>query len=381
MTPNQLLQASAIYGQYQQQYALLSDDVKSQNVGRRLGPFVPFRILIENKLLGVYVARYSHNRYQVALSSIEPLAKLMGYAQVDTYSHYLVYLLTDAYFKTGQMEIEFLGPRRGEKPSLKIGYMLGIPEWITRYAKYVGVTLHSSWKLSAADGERLYLYASGFTSDLVSYLKINKLDPIKMAFLVNRGIWSTVQIRYMVKYSNSPVALLTGDPSICYPQNIFTRIDFARTRFALLAELTGFYVQFSDRERYRYVDAEWINENTIQLKPSIDFSIDPDMGSVFLLQKDQPGNFVIFPGNTYDYEARALDYIQTYVSGSVAIVVTKDFRGVNPKTWRSVARVCNQHNSRLIIMSSSLSEIGEEVQKRLRRSQSNRHVAGEVRDE
>ena len=105
--------------------------------------WLPRRCCYQDWILSAYVSRWSRTQYDVALFLAEDHTLL---EQDSGVKGGLMFLLSDAYHHTGRMELTFVGPINGARPSVRTGYESDIPTSIKELGRKLGI---------AVEGQRL----------------------------------------------------------------------------------------------------------------------------------------------------------------------------------------------------------------------------------
>ena len=197
-------------------------------------------------ILNIRVYRYYRRkqRFEVALFRSKNHEDYIQYSGV---MGGLIFLLSESYNQTGKMAVEFIGPPEGENASIRFGYEPQIPECITEYLDYVGITVANANRITDGEGRRIYMALSGLNEDIHYMASQRYIDVIQLCFVSQRNIWTNWQIQSICKYAFAPEKIFLAS---LLPENRLHFIsDLYLLRAVYMVELLLFSKFRNEEER------------------------------------------------------------------------------------------------------------------------------------
>ena len=322
-------------------------------------------------VVGRWVYRLSRTKYQVAFFEVKDYFRLPPGNAVKTT---MLFILSDAYFGTGNMAIKFLGPRHsGTKPSLSTGYETNVPREIVELCASFGLRLGANNELSDREGRLLYIHLSGL-SDLIGS---TRLDAFDAALVRNRGIWKSPEIRSICKYALSPASLLLGDNRARYGYGLPEQHDRNILLYMLMREQIVRVLRRLDFNPYRtlQIDPKSSDLGTFRcsLGDSLEFA--NSLGAPLFLEPQEWIEVHLFPLPVLTLEIRMREFLATYREHRrhkmpLILVCPSDIKGVFPELYSEVANICKQPRTACFILEDNYSDLVRELRDRLSRASS-----------
>jgi len=159
----------------------------------------------------------------------------------------LVFSLSEAFDKTGKMEIHFVGPPKGHEPD--------VPESIRRVAKSLGVKLRHRHHIADDEGRLLYARITGLSDKAVKSLTERGVDIVKACFTIHRGLWNKEQVELIALHAHAPERIFTGQ--VHAEHRVQYLHDMMVLRTAVLAERLGTLCSSVHGPADQVVTIEW----------------------------------------------------------------------------------------------------------------------------
>lgn len=207
-----------LYQEYVKRYGY--SQTRVENRDRPGHHWTPRRSCFQDWLISAYVARWRRESYEVGLFLAEDHWLLERGSGVKSG---VMFILSDAYHRTGRMEVTFLGPAPGYRATFRTGHEPRIPQSILRLARDLDIPMQEiiptpseitgqvASVLPDAVGRRLYARITGFSEDAIRVLSATYgPDLTRACFVVQRGVWSVEQAGYICVHALFPRRLLEG---------------------------------------------------------------------------------------------------------------------------------------------------------------------------
>ena len=339
------------------------------------GGWIARRYCEDDFVLCAWVYRLRRKHYEVALFAAEDHYRFVAGAGV---MGGLVFILSDAYFKTGRMEVTFCGPASGGDPSLATGFEPEIPPSIAAFAERVGVPLPAGVRISNEEGQRLYLRITGLSKETESALKAKGADLLRTCFLVNRGIWLPEQVALIAREANQPARIFEGGATPL--ARLSYKAELLLLRVALLYERMKTILESSAEDVQ--VSGKWIAANVFEYRVNKQVSITTFAGGKCVIEPGKPF-FVLFSArDSAGYECYLRSDIIVGLSSRTpgAVVVTKDFEWVGESAQKRLLSHLAAENVVLVQTVDTLGETDQFVALKLAQSASSRRPLEERKE-
>lgn len=347
----------SIYEAYVHKYGIGSDEPVSRRLSQEV--WTPRRSCFRDWLISAFVVRWSRERYEVALFLAEDLWLLERGSGVKSG---LMFILSDAYHRTGRMEITFLGPKPGQTPSFETGHEPRIPSSIRSLAAQLRVDLpETSAVLSDEAGRQLYARITGFsTATILALSRAGGPDLTRACFIVQRGVWSAEQVKYICTNALYPRRLLEG--GIAPERRLSFVSDLEVMRVAITFERVLNALKRLSGHDEPPVSSRWASGCIAQFSATEDLSIRLSDGVIFPLEIGQQLRVLIVPRSSAEYAwlaSKDAEVASRY--GCNAVAVTTDYLSCPVDAFRTAGM-------RVLAPVDSLLELDREAFRRLARS-------------
>ena len=331
-----------------------------------LREWTPLRTCKEDYVISIQVVRIFRKRFEIALFAAGDYYKCVDGAGVMAG---LIFCLSDAYYKTGSMELHFCGPKNGAKPTIETGFEPHIPDQIVQYAKSIGISFQNQRFITNAEGCNLYCIISGLSPQNCESLRECGCDEVHTAFLINRGVWTREQIGLIIKHYLHPKDLLAG---IVNPAQ---RVPFSYAqlvlRCGLLAERTRIFLELSNPDHAQLSKMAWLEVNQQLIKYEGPIEVRGLNGSWTI--SGGSSRVVYLPFDSQGYQAGGADLLHYPPEHKpTIIVVTKDFDWIDNSIRKRIINTASENKIILLQIAETLNELDEAAFQKLDQAASTR---------
>jgi hypothetical protein len=326
--------------------------------------FVGMRMAQDDVVLCIWSCRVVRKRYEVGLFLAGDHFRYVPWSGVIGG---LVFILSDAYYKTGSMEIRFCGPARGARPTWRSGFEAEIPPQIRQFATSASIRLPPGNVLPDAEARRLYVHITKLPRQTRHLLTRRNCDLPRVCFLVHRGIWTREQITLIAGFSENPAGILTGGSASedCFhfqSERLLLRYGILHERIQML--LSGLL----DQGRPRAL-CSWIQPNRARFQVREETFLPLRDGSRLSLPSGSlvEARFLARDAIGHKYfRKHDLELLAAPTDGvATVLVVTKDFDLVEEDLRQLLCRTADDRKIPLVSVIDTLSELDESVELKL----------------
>lgn len=317
------------------------------------------RLAYQDWILAAWVFRHCRVRYEISVFLAEdhtrciPDSGTMGA---------LVFNLSNAYYKTGSMQLRFIGPPEGHEET--------IPESVHRVAKRLGVSLRGGSQIANEEGQRLYVRLTGLSEMALQLFNDRGVGVLGACFAIHRGLWTKEQVELIIRDAYTPARIFAGE--IHAEQRLQYMQDICLLRVALLAERLQALCSVVHGPSDQFIRTTWHSQGGITLSLNRPVTLPTLDGKEFVIPP-QASFFATLAGrNTSAYELHAESDIAKAAAASPprALVVTHDFERTPDLVRRQLFTLARRSKVAMIGVADTLSEVDAEINQRLARSAS-----------
>lgn len=327
------------------------------------------RFCQEDWVFHIRVYRYTRTRYEIALFLAEDHWKWKKDTGV---MGGLVFALSEAYHRTGKMEIHFIGLPDGHEPV--------VPESIRRVAAALGVTISPNrTMITDAEGRKLYARLTGLCAETEKTLTHRGISLARACFVVNRGIWSPEQVEFLAREAYAAERLFDGgiapENRLCYQHDVLV------LRIALVAERVKTLIE-SSAGSAAAVHTTWSSTTTQDYIVGRDVTVPTVDGSEFHIQNNEPITVGLTPRDSEGYADHTATDLHTIarLPRQALLAVTQDFSWMPRRTYRRTVRRAARCGVGIVPIVDTLAEVDEEVVRRLAQAASTKRPVPERPD-
>jgi len=219
----------------------------NRNASARVREWIPRRYCEDEYLLCVWCCHSTRNIYRLGLFLSEDHRRFVRDAGA---MGGLIFNLSEAYDKTGMMEVHFVGPPEGHE--------LEVPESVRRVAYNLGLKLQHKHHIADEEGRLLYARLTGLSEKAVQSLTARGVDLVKACFTVHRGLWTKEQVELIALQAHAPERIFTGN--MLAEHRVQYLHDMLLLRVAVLAERLQTLCSSVHGPNDQVVTAEWTEE-------------------------------------------------------------------------------------------------------------------------
>lgn len=289
-----------------------------------------------------------------------------------------MFILSDAYYQTGSMEVGFCGPARGQA-TYSTGHETDVPQLIRDLATELEVPVDPAevtteeWhntkrtRLSDRTGRELYARITGFSPRVVATLNRpdSVVDLIQACFIVQRGVWKSAQVEFLAVEALDPTRILQGGT---LPERRLSFLhDMTVLRTALAWERTKIILESLSGSDDADVHCQgWSGDSAVFVADK-DLVVDLHQGTC-AIQAGSPISVLMVARSREAYAAmRIADVHAAKTAKPMLYVVTRDYAEV---AWADLGP--EGERQKTLCLHDTLAELDAEIYKRLARSASTR---------
>lgn len=367
-------------------YVELYEECKNANNSQKdvfLREWTPMRFCTKDYVLCVYVARVRQKRFEVALFLAgEHSFYVKGAGAMGG----LMFCLSDAYFKTGTMEIFFVGPTDKMQSNTTKGFEPEIPRQIQQLAESFGIELRQQSHITNFEGRALYARITGFSEVVIEQLERRKADPVHAAFLVNRCVWSANAIELIANYSTNPVIVLNGG------HRADDRLNFKRDmillKSAIMSDRLKTKIEIELGDDYGMVTCQWSSMFEQQVSVPAPVEISSWSGNEIRLTPESSIKTIFLGRNTEMYQHKLLSDLQSLIVDNrefirntlkanplidpLIVVLTKDVDWVDNAVKEEALLLAMANGIKFFVVVDTDGELEQEVLNKLAQSETTR---------
>lgn len=338
--------------------------------------WTPFRFCSEDWLLAVCVVRSTRTKYEVALFGCEEHCDFEPDAGLKAA---LSFMLADAFHRTGQMEIQFRGPRHGEAASRESGYCHSIPGFLRAFAESMGVILPKGRVIPHELGEALYQRMVGLDSGLAELLRKSGIDPTRCAFLLHRGTVAAEILELVARYSGDPRVVLEGR---LVPESwLAFKRELLLLRRGILAERTRILFELGSKEERERAQVNWVTSSTIEIGTSSGFQLQTINEEIVHIPSTDKATVILCPLD--QTELAKFDLASLHSENPMThrfIVVPRDFKWLSSELQESWITKAGAQGVSVLCIYESLDELDSELLVKIERLATTRMMIEEQKE-
>ena len=370
MNSSQVALRLAAYDSYRTQRTTRSDDRNS---------FCAMRMCQDDVIMCLWAFRLFQKRYEVSLFLAEDHYKYVKYSGV---MGGLIFILSDAYFKTGSMEIRFCGSAPNQPTSLRSGYERNVPQQIVQFAKSLGIQIPKGNVLSDFQARQLYARITNLPAKTERTLERMGCDLTRACFLVNRGIWTREQMSLIARCSLDPAKILQGGSP---PEEwINYKSDLLVLRNGLFHERIHTLLCGLLEHGNAQAVSTWIRVDRSRFALRSDGMLRTHDGTMLNFPKGSKLEARFFPRDAIGYQYHLQGDLGLIAQGSadlpVIIVVTKDFEWIPDQNRKTLLAAVKKRGGFLVPIVDTLNEVDEFLAQKLFQSGSSKRPTPERRE-
>jgi len=300
-------------------------------------PFEVYDMASRNVVLAVWATRCEKPRAPsevgLAFSSDNPVFA----AEAGVRTLVLVILL-QAYRKKASMKVIFRGPRDGKLATPATGFEPVIPREIVDYAARLGVLFAKDNQIQDHEGRKLFIRLT-FTKKERQQITALGLNPLIVAFVMNRGTWTKNELYAILNFCAYPRVPLCGEinGSFGRPYNAVQSV----LRRSLLAEriISDLCMEIGETGFGNdVVEYSWVDQYRIRVVASVDFNMAGFLGGNLTIKAGKPFMVGVMPMLTGEYEFHFLmPNALSRFKDVACLYVTQDFRRVSQRGQQGIA--------------------------------------------
>jgi hypothetical protein len=331
--------------------------------------FHSFDLASKNQLLVAWAARCTNNRapFEVGLVHGNVSAYFSESVVVRTA---VLAMLVQAYRLRASMEIHFAGPRSGqEDATVHTGFEPEIPESVREFASEFGVEFANKSKITDREGKELFVRMT-LSPDEVEKIKKAKMNPLVVAFIVNRGTWTDNEFYAILNYCGEPRHVFDGD----LPAIIGVPLEAVRRvlRSAQLAErlINDLQMELGDTQHGQdSIQFRWLSERTIEVTSFYSFEKKVLFGDALKIEANKPFIVGLYCGMKEDinFEFTFDDCFEDY-QGCNVMYFSRDFGRIAPSVLATIQGFAAQNGIPLLAIKLSADEIDQHILDKIARS-------------
>lgn len=329
------------------------------------------RFCQEDWLLNIRVQRVvARRRFEIALFLAEDHERYVRGAGVIGG---LVFALSEAFEKTGNMEVHFVGPPEGGEPE--------VPVSIRNVAKeQFGLELPRGNRITDELGRKLYARITGLSEKATEAIRSRGIDLVKACFVIHRGLWTKDQVELIVWKAYAPERVLGG--GVHAEHRLQYMHDMLLLRAALLSERLQTLCTVVYGTVDQVVNMEWLDQGAVLLRLLQPVTL-PAVADIDLtIPAKTPLTATLIARDATGYEVHGDDDVQGAALPTAlrTLVVTRDFEWIRaPIRKRLLARAKKAMLS-IVIVTDTLGELDSEIELRLSQVASTKQGAQERPD-
>lgn len=334
-------------------------NAEDSTAGRRRpnGNWQVRRFCQEDWLLNVRVQRVvGRHRFEIALFLAEDHQKFVRDAGV---MGGLVFALSEAYDKTGTMQIDFVGPPEGHEPE--------IPLSIRRVAAALNVSIGGTNQIADSEGRELYARLTGLSDEVIAILRTRAIDLVKACFVVHRGLWTKGQLELIAKSAHAPERVLGGQ--VFAEQRIQYLHDLLLLRVALLMERLETMLSTLCGMKDVMVSSQWVKNCCLQTSVSRSVELPTFVSDTLTVSSNCPLTAALVPRDTTGYVVWGERDIEAAASVPEprCLVVTQDVSWLPAELRCHLVDCARRRQVAIIPIVDTLGELDAEIEERLAR--------------
>lgn len=267
----------------------------------------------------------------------------------------IMMILTHCFRVNRTMHIVFRGPGERQIASYHTGYEPVIPEKIVRVAREYGVHFRSNKEISDEEGRMLFLGLTRFAEEIIAELAQSQIDVVKLAFMVQRSIFSVGEVRAIYCWAQEPQCIfdgtLTSDNYLSY------QLDALVLRSAMAARAALQLLSLPLQGQESTLSYTWNAQASIAVTTQQQLRITKDVlfparlhGSELIIEAGETFDVLLMPHLQAEYELCAKDLFAAPYSGqrSLVVITTFDFELVSKACLTFVDTLLRQPRVTLI---------------------------------
>jgi hypothetical protein len=259
-------------------------------------PFYIFDLASKNIIVVTWAARCGASRapYQVGLTCAGDSKVFSSEASVRTL---MLVIFLQAYRKKASMQVDFCGPKNDEPASVSTGFELVMPEEIKEYAQYYGIVFSKSNQILDEEGREFFIRIT-FTANERMQIRLAGLDPLVVAFVMNRGTWTHNELYSILNYCAYPQIPLSRIINSSF--GIVYCIVQETLRRAYLAERFIDYAMIAMNEtdsESELLKFSWVSQSVIRVTSLVTFNISAVLGPDLHVVAKVPFDVGLVPTN------------------------------------------------------------------------------------
>jgi hypothetical protein len=371
MDSSQVAMRLAAYDNYRKQGVSAQGDKSSDRY-----QFRAKRMCQDDVLMCVWAYRLRRKQYEVGLFLAEDHYRYVKWSGV---MGGLIFILSDAYFKTGCMEVHFCGPHADARPNLNSGFEGSIPKQIRDYAASIGINLPRGRVLPDTLGRRIFAAITDLPKTTERRLEHSGCDLTRACFLINRGIWTREQMALIARWTREPSRILQGGSPPEEWMNL--KAELLMLRFAILHERLHTLLCGLLEQGRAQATSTWLapNRACFSLREASRLALENGTAVTFPKGSQVEARFIARHSPNYGFYLQKDLELVGVPNGSrpVVIVVTKDFDWIGRNSQNALRNAAKSSGGNVVQVVDTLTEIDEFVTLKLFQTASSRRPVQE----